>query len=172
MTNLISLVKQQRQLEQTLADEIAAHKVTVKTLEDSIKSIQETRNIIGTGLDEKMVACAEAVIRVEGDAGKIVNGSYPDQTRSGIRWKAIEDAITDLANGGSKLKGNYFGVKNYDRFGDQREDHNYGMGPRHGSIVFRIGLVDRKKELTEQEIEAAIYYLTHLKTIQDAKQAA
>ena len=33
----------------------------------------------------------------------------------------------------------YLGIKNYAAFGDQREDHPYGMGPRHGSIVFSIG---------------------------------
>jgi len=33
----------------------------------------------------------------------------------------------------------YFGIKNYASFGDQREDHPYGSGPRHGTIVFSIG---------------------------------
>jgi hypothetical protein len=37
------------------------------------------------------------------------------------------------------LKTEYLGIKNYAAFGDQREDHTYGMGPRHGTIVFSIG---------------------------------
>ena len=69
-------------------------------------------------------------IRIEGEPG----GS--------VRDKAFEDAITQVqANG---LTDTYVGVKNYAAFGDQREDHRYNMGPRHGSIVFRIGRLSRR----------------------------
>lgn len=40
------------------------------------------------------------------------------------------------------LRSEYFGIKNYEAFGDQREDHRYGFGPAHGHIVFSIGRVD------------------------------
>ena len=40
----------------------------------------------------------------------------------------------------------YFGVKIYSGFGEQREDHEYGFGPKHGSTVFAVGLREPKRE--------------------------
>ncbi len=62
----------------------------------------------------------------------------------------------------------------YDRWYGQRSDHDYGMGPRHGSIIFRIGLVSdaRHRELTSAERDAAVYYLMNLEAIQAAKVEA
>jgi len=52
----------------------------------------------------------------------------------------IEEAIRLIqANPETAMKTEYLGIKNYASFGDQREDHTYGMGPRHGTIVFSIG---------------------------------
>lgn len=56
--------------------------------------------------------------------------------RSGL----IEEAIAIIQKNPSEaLKTRYLGIKNYASFGDQREDHEYGYGPKHGTIVFRIG---------------------------------
>ena len=56
------------------------------------------------------------------------------------REEVIADAISAIQNDGQKaLKAEYMGIKNYAHFGDQRCDCSYGMGPKHGSIVFRIG---------------------------------
>lgn len=40
----------------------------------------------------------------------------------------------------------YLGIKNYEGFGDQREDHQYGRCPRHGSIVFEIGRTQKARK--------------------------
>lgn len=59
---------------------------------------------------------------------------------SPVREAAIASAISQIqANPAGALKKQYVGVKNYATFGDQREDHEYNFGPRHGSIVFSIG---------------------------------
>lgn len=56
------------------------------------------------------------------------------------RKELIEEAIASIQKDGANcFKGEYFGIKNYAGFGDQREDHSYGMCPRHGTIVFSIG---------------------------------
>jgi ligand-binding sensor protein len=56
------------------------------------------------------------------------------------RDKVIEDAISLIQqNPHSALRGEYLGVKNYSGFGDQRSDHPYGYGPKHGHIVFSVG---------------------------------
>lgn len=56
------------------------------------------------------------------------------------REELIENAISALQNNPDDwAKKMYYGIKNYASFGDQREDHEYGYGPRHGTIVFSIG---------------------------------
>lgn len=76
------------------------------------------------------------------------------------RADAIADAIENIQKHPTgALMTNYIGVKNYAGFGDQREDHEYGMGPRHGSIVFRI---ERTRMAREKRIalgEDEIYLL-------------
>lgn len=73
--------------------------------------------------------CRRAVARIQ--VGGVPLGS--------IRQKALADAIARIQyDGWVKLAGEYIGVKQYAGFGDQREDHQEGYGPKHGSIVFRI----------------------------------
>lgn len=56
-----------------------------------------------------------------------------------VRLEAIADAISRIqVDGWMALRGEYIGVKNYAAFGDQREDHKEGYGPRHGTTVFYI----------------------------------
>lgn len=91
-----------------------------------------------------------SVVRVEGDpTGK-------------VREKALEDAIAALQAGGGDLLTGYIGVKNYAGFGDQRSDHQTGMVPRHGTIVFRVELVSgirSRGTLTAEETEQAVHLL-------------
>ena len=59
---------------------------------------------------------------------------------SGERKKVISDAIKAILDDGeTALSNRYMGVKNYSGFGDQREDHEYNRGPKHGAIVFSVG---------------------------------
>jgi hypothetical protein len=63
------------------------------------------------------------------------------------RPAVIEEAIRRIQeNGETALMREYFGVKNYAGFGDQREDHEYGFGPKHGTIVFRIERTDAARK--------------------------
>ena len=73
----------------------------------------------------------------------------------------INDAKRDLANGALRLKKVYFGQKQYEGY-DQREDHAYGMGPRHGSIYQRIGLRNPSTDLSDYDVECALYVLENL----------
>lgn len=79
---------------------------------------------------------------------------------------AVEDAIVELTTGCPKLRKEYIGVKDYDRFIGQREDHKYGYGPAHGYIVFAIELTPEARdrlmtggELTTEEIAEAVAML-------------
>lgn len=56
------------------------------------------------------------------------------------RRELIEEAISGLQKDPETwAKTEYYGLKNYAQWSDQRSDHSYGCGPRHGSICFRIG---------------------------------
>lgn len=56
------------------------------------------------------------------------------------RVATINRAILDIKSNPEKaMAGGFLGVKIYSGFGDQDCDCEYGMGPRHGSIVFSIG---------------------------------
>lgn len=58
----------------------------------------------------------------------------------GSRIRLIEKAISLIQADGTKaMEREYLGFKNYAGFGDQGCDGEYGMGPRHGSIVFSVG---------------------------------
>jgi len=82
--------------------------------------------------------------------------------KSKERLDVIETAILEIqAKPEVALSLKYLGVKNYAGFGDQREDHEYGYGPRHGSIVFSVG---RKRPNLNGQLDGdAIYALEILR---------
>lgn len=120
------------------------------------------------GLDLNKISLAETII--------FVSGSY--DKAGADRQSVIDDAIKSLSTGEplrpiyGDLWKCYFGTKNYDGWRGQRSDCEYGYGPRHGVTIFKVGVVsDVRKErkqtdLTPKEIEAAIYYLVNIQSIQ------
>jgi len=81
------------------------------------------------------------------------------------RQALIADAIARIQKDpAGAMKTEYLGIKNYASFGDQRTDCSYGMGPRHGSIVFRIG---RPRNSDDTPLGADHIYL--LECIRDAE---
>lgn len=149
----------------SLDDEYNANRTAIR---ERIFKIRQSINESVSGLDSDQIALAETVLRV--------HGSYASAGED--RASALHDAIKELSlHGGGKLWEQHFSTKNYDRWHGQRSDHGYGYGPKHGSLIFSIGLLDETRNrdpqaLTPEEVEAAVYYLTHLSRIQDAKQQA
>lgn len=93
------------------------------------------------------------------------------------RFKCLEEAIQRILAGGGAMFHEYSGTKSYDRWNGQHSNHSYGMGPRHGSIIFQIGFTRpvrsrEEKKLTEEEINACVYYLRNLERIQEAAEKA
>lgn len=161
-----------------LRKDLEQHIASAKAREDELRGqIKQRANVLASaeqGLDLEKVRLAKTVV--------YVNGSYD---RAGDdRASVIHDAIRQLATGEpirqfyGDLWSHYFGTKNYDRWSGQRSDHQYGYGPGHGSIVFRVGVIEdvrktrTQADLTAEEVEAAIYYLTNIKRVQDAEAAA
>jgi len=154
-----------------IARSLEALKSEQKGLEDStakrlseIKAgrakLIETMKRRAAGLDEAKIGLALSVIEVE--------GKYE---REG---GCIDKAVASLAQGGDYMKRVAISVKDYAQFSGQGCDCEYGYGPKHGHHVFTIGLTReaRKRELSEAELDAAIYYLVHLQQIQEAQRQA
>ena len=140
-----------------LEDSTAARLQEIKTEREKLTETMKRR---AAGLDENKIALAETVIEVE--------GKYE---REG---GCIEKAISHLATGSDYMKRVAIAVKDYAQFSGQGCDCEYGYGPKHGWHVFTIGLTRdaRKRDLTEDERDAAIYYLVHLQQIQGAQRQA
>ena len=124
---------------------------------------------IESGLDFEQVTVAESVMYVHGDYGKAGEDRERCRTRA-IHWFATNESRGPYGN----LQNEYFGTKDYDRWHGQGSDHNYGYGPNYGSIIFSIGLQEdaRRRDLTDAEREACVYYLLNLSAIQEAQRAA
>lgn len=76
----------------------------------------------------------------------------------------INAVIKELRSDSDYLTHSYFGVKRYDRWDSQIENHQYNYGPRHGSIWFSIGFQppyrDAENRPSEDERLACIRFLT------------
>lgn len=118
-----------------------------------------------SGLDASKVALARTVL--------LVGGKYANAGAE--RGSVISDAISWFATGKApcyyQLTSANYGTKNYDRWQGQRSDHEWG-GPSHGSLVFQIGLKDRKAEITDEQREACLYFLSNIVEIEQAAELA
>lgn len=142
-------------------------------LRERIRQCRAVLALNADGIDHEKVAIAKQVV--------IVRGAYAKagQDRAGV----IFDATKQIATG-EPIRPHYgdlwhvtFGTKNYDGWSGQRSDQGYGMGPRHGTTVFSVGLMPEVRagaysDLAPAQIEAAIYYLTNLERVQAAEAHA
>jgi hypothetical protein len=150
-----------------LAQEDKALREEETKLRRRVEEIGIRRGVIA----ETLAVRAELKVELLAIAARVISvvGRIPDPLYMGERGKVLRDAKDALLEPGcGRLAREYFGTKNYDRWSDQREDHSYGRGPSHGSIVFSVGLSREARrrvnsggpiELTPEEQAAAIYAL-------------
>lgn len=182
---LQQIIHRRAVLHEDRAHRISEHASFLTATDAELAQLADAETLIVGGIDYARLERARQIIAVEGEATKTVLSFPHGGTRygHGVRLQALADAKADLAGGGDKIGRCYFGVKNYDGFGDQRNDSEYGMGPRHGSIVFSIGLTPAMRQrvrtgphLEDHEIEDALYLLSALPKIEqlraDEKAAA
>jgi hypothetical protein len=135
------------------------------------EAVREYHLATDSGLNIERIRNAEAVIAIRGKMGerrdyegRFVGMGIGDDlsaVEQAIKWMACSYQPTSYTD----LNSVYFGCKDYDRWSHQREDCQYGYGPRHGSIVFAIELRSehRNKGLTDGQRSDCIYYLEALK---------
>ena len=129
-------------------------------LSDKLKKTNEAISLLADGVDYDRVLLALDIIEVRGECS--------DKNKKHL----ASIVMSDLSSGCEKLKKQFFGYKVYSGFGEQRSDHGYGYGPRHGSIVFHIGLKKPREELTPEQIEDCIYLLCNIDSLEKATKAA
>lgn len=172
--NLFDAAKRKFELQAELSDLISQAKTKESSLRKDIESCNFILNNSTAGIDQEKVDLAKTILRVRGSYDK----------GGDDRASVINDVIKQLSTGVPirEIYGDLwrveFGTKNYDRWSGQRSDHEYGYGPKHGGIVFSVGLTDNVRkskshgELTQEEIESAIYYLLNISKIQANEKLA
>lgn len=159
----MDLVQRKKNLEARKADlaqYLAESQKNANTLRAEIGELERLYNLAVNNIDVEAILKAESVLSIG------VIKDFP----SGDDLSCVEDAIKYMAGtleitSWNDMKNTTYSTKNYSGWYHQREDHQYGYGPRHGSTVFSIGLKPeyRTAELTQEQRNACIYMLESLK---------
>ena len=145
-------------------EEEQRHTERMAALEAEKAEAERHRDLILAGATLDIVRIAENFLDVYNPANASV----------GEGGRALGCAIQDLALGAPKLRRDRVATKNYDRWRGQYIGWiDYWMGPRHGNIIFAIGLKEEyrdhppngvlRKELTQEPLDAGIAYLHALR---------
>lgn len=143
------------------------HDAAMSALRSEIEQAEVERARILDGLDSAAILLAEHVLEVSGTFARAGNDR---------NW-VIETAIADLIGGQEKLRFEYIGTKDYAHWHGQGVSCEYGYCPRHGSVIFSVGLsrplrFKSGRPLTADEVNAAVYYLRNIERIQAAQAKA
>lgn len=163
--SLVTLLAHEKEVRERIAKHDAEAVAERKRLVAAHEAVRHQIGNAKAGLDNDRIANALSILKLR---GSYTNGG---QDKASV----IRDAVDWLATG--KNDGYYqfdqadFGTKSYDRWYGQRSDHEWG-GPRHGSIIFQVGLKDRKAELTEEQRSDAIYFLLNIEAWEQARTNA
>jgi hypothetical protein len=151
---LAELILKEKEILEILEKERLRHACEMERLQTELLSVRAECNMILQNLDVERMRRGEKLIGVTGD---------PNTEN---RKHVVREAIVEISKGGGRLKEVYLGTKNYAHFIDQPTESAYGFVPKHGHVVFRIGLRGPREQLSPNEIEDAIYYLSNLEKLQ------
>jgi hypothetical protein len=100
------------------------------------------------------------ILTIEWDYRTLVDGRWTKVYRRtpDVR-QCFQSAILCMQTGSDWLVNRYLGVKRYEGWDSQRHDGEYGMGPTHGAIWFRIGLNPPREIPSEADRLSCIRYL-------------
>lgn len=156
MKKLHEIITEIAETEQMLREETKLYEKTKSTLTNSLAKLKELQDIALSGLDIQLTQIATQVLHIYGNISGTCQGE-----------RLTDLAAVDIAKGCPHLKTKGFSNKRYEGF-YQREDHNYGYGPKHGYIVDEIELRQQYRTiyLTDEQKDACIYYLKNYSKIQ------
>ena len=161
MKRLFEIVAERNEKSRELAILRKEFETKEKALVQIIADLSRLENVAQSGLDVVQIQLAESVLSVSGDPY-----GQTDQRNTPL----ADRAISDIANNTKYMREGYFGNKTYSGY-YQESSHPYGMGPSHGGIVDSVGLKKEatKRDLTDDEKDACIYYLKNYVLIKQAK---
>jgi hypothetical protein len=155
----------QKQIDKIDADIKTAnltHKTVVKALVGAKHELETKMHLHLQGTDIEKVALAREWVFVEHASKHNYEKKWESSYGQGDTEKCLCDAIDAFIYRPEVFDKQYVGCKDYDRWVGQYHGFcEYGMGPRHGSITFRVGKLQHKRglEMKPAEIEAVLYYL-------------
>ena len=144
--NLLTLEQELIEKKGELEDEWLVYERRKERIETEIKRLENTKKDLLSTIDEEKVALAKSVLSFE-------------QGFERMNKKLIQEVISELVDGGEKLKRFYFGTKDIACFINQSFHAEYQEKPTNGHVGFTIGLKRPYMPLTEKKIEASIYFL-------------
>lgn len=146
---VVEVIKTARGNRQALVD---AHAKAIQQIDRGIADLEHQKELMQvSSLSVEEIAMARSLVRIRGSLLEDAQGAF-------------QAAIDDLSEGGVRLCQRYIGAKRYDGF-HQREDHNYGYGPAHGSTVFAIELTrearsrEARPPLSREERDVVVRWL-------------
>jgi hypothetical protein len=164
MAKISDIIKERLDCEQELACLKKLYEEQKKEIEDRIKELSDKEKVVSEGLDLEKIELGKKVLYIHGNPYQRCQDTKSDGSNTLAKL-----AIADILDGCRHLRKEYFGQKRYEGY-HQRSDHSYGYGPSHGSIVEEVGLRNREKELSDEEVEAAVYYLTVWQQLPEANK--
>lgn len=148
--NLQTVEMQINEAKQAMVLERKRHESAMKEFQAQLDKAQREKTLLMADFDVARIQQAEQILAIQ------FGGRYFDRT-------CVQDAIQDIAEDTLKMQREYFGSKNYSGWTNQRSDHTYCYGPRHGTIVCSIGLNrEYRNGLTVEQKEDCLYYLNLL----------
>lgn len=173
------LAKELNELRTKLSAHLAESRQIEMDIKERIKNVSVALFSSEENIDFEKIALAKTIVCVEGLYSK------GGEARDSVVRDAITYFATKHARRGLSRRGLYndlwrcrYATKNYDRWQGQRADCEYGYEPRHGYICFSVGIVTYVRselefsDLTPEEIEASIYYLSNLEKVQEIEAKA
>lgn len=149
--NLVTIEKQLSDLNKQQLSLREEFEQNNKCLNTQIADLERLKNMGLNNFNLTKISIAETILEF-GNGFKRKNNDV------------IKKAINDVVNNFELMRKEYFGIKDYSGFVNQEIRCQYGYGPKHGYVVFSIGIKRnvRQKEFTDEEKDACIYYLNHL----------
>lgn len=161
---LLSLEQRRLRLEADLEKLTANYLKTKTEVALQLDQIQQETNLLKDRVNTRWYSMGANLIEVQG---------FLSRHNTSNRLKVVEKAIADLTkmpyNRFGKdqphLATGYYATKDFGTYTDQLCQYNYGWGPAHGKIRFRVGLSLKGQALVgtnqfdDSWAAVAIYYL-------------
>ncbi len=161
---LFEIIKNKAELSKQREQVIKTYKESIENIDSQLKQLSSLEEMAtSANLDIEKIQIATSIIYVRGNP-------YGEADRNYYKLSIAEYAMIDIANDCPHLKTQYYGNKTYGSY-YQRDDHEYGYGPKHGSTQDEIGLIGRGSKIpNDEEKDACIYYLKNYKAIQECNK--